>query len=218
MQEKHQQQANCEIDAPPGLPGLLARALDGAVGYGAYREAVGRMAEKGETSGAVPSEANVQYTRLNHQRMNRWDKTLRLDPEINKAVSRVSQPLTWLVLTESWCGDAAPVLPVMHAIARQIPSLDLRIASRDGNPELMEHFRTDGALSIPKLIAFDPESLEVGGCWGPRPAEAKELVRAYKAKHGKLTPEFRESLQMWYNRDKGRSIARELAGILFADE
>ena len=31
-----------------------------------------------------------------------------------------------------------------------------------------------------------------------------------KQEHGKLTPDFKQDLQVWYNKDKGRSIIEEL--------
>ena len=43
-------------------------------------------------------------------------------------------------------------------------------------------------------------------------------VRAYKAKHGGLSAEFRESLQQWYNTNGGRAIARELEELLALKE
>ena len=39
------------------------------------------------------------------------------------------------------------------------------------------------------------------------------MVEAYKKEHGKLTPEFKEDLQKWYNQDKGQSILSDLQAI-----
>jgi hypothetical protein len=38
--------------------------------------------------------------------MNRWDKTLKISVDIQKKISSIDKKLTFLVLTESWCGDA----------------------------------------------------------------------------------------------------------------
>ncbi len=40
----------------------------------------------------------------------------------------------------------------------------------------MNRFLTNGAMSIPKLIAIDDENEEVIGEWGPRSAAATKLV------------------------------------------
>lgn len=182
--------------------------------YPAYRELVRRQVAEGRTSGLNQSEAYVYYTLLNHKRMNRWDKKLELPEALKASLANMKTPLTWLVLTETWCGDAAPVLPVMHAFAMASPSLDLRIVHRDEHPELMDFFLTDGARSIPKLLVVQSETYRVLATWGPRPQEAKRLVDAYKEAHGKLTAEFRESLQKWYNKDQGKQIMQELSALL----
>ena len=41
-----------------------------------------------------------------------------------------------------------------------------------------------------------------------------QMVEEYKAIHGKLTPEFKEQLQKWYNEDKGVSIINDLKEII----
>ncbi|WP_338039104.1 hypothetical protein [Maribacter litopenaei] len=40
------------------------------------------------------------------------------------------------------------------------------------------------------------------------------MVDTFKEQYGTLTPEFRESLQIWYNKDKGESILKDLLGLL----
>jgi hypothetical protein len=85
---------------------------------------------------------------------------------------------------------------------------------RDEHPKLMDAFLTNGSRSIPKLIAFDTQFGEIIGDWGPRPSVATALVNDYKAKHGELTPEFKQDLQLWYNKDKGINIIEDLAGLI----
>ena len=40
------------------------------------------------------------------------------------------------------------------------------------------------------------------------------MVSDYKAEHGKLTPEFKEDLQHWYNKDKGQNVIEDLTVML----
>ena len=195
------------------LEDLLKKALHNSVGYEAYRAEMTRQAMAGETSGALQSESLIAYTKLNDRRMRRWEKTFRLPDAVRTELNRFEGELIWLVLTESWCGDAAPILPIMKAFEEASSGLQLRMADRDDHPELMARFKTDGALSIPKLLVVDPEGTQGLTSWGPRPAEPMRLTRAYKAKHGKLSAEFREDLQRWYNKDKGRAITEELSGL-----
>ncbi len=159
----------------------LKQALEESWSYSEYREEMARQVEAGETSGLEQSPDRVQYTLLNHRRMKRWEKTFRFPESVAHKIKDLAEgsaapKRTWLILTETWCGDAAPMLPLADAFARAIPGMDLRIASRDQHPDLMEQFRTDGALSIPKLLILDEKRDQVLEQWGPRPVPAKKLV------------------------------------------
>ncbi len=87
---------------------------------------------------------------------------------------------------------------------------------RDENEGLMNSFLTNGGKAIPKLIAIDGESGKVMNTFGPRPSVATSLVNEYKAEHGTLTPEFKQDLQVWYNKDKGQSTIEDLLELLKA--
>ncbi|MEL6989636.1 MAG: thioredoxin family protein, partial [Bacteroidota bacterium] len=39
-------------------------------------------------------------------------------------------------------------------------------------------------------------------------------VEDYKKEHGSLTPEFKQELQVWYNKDKGQNTAQDLIELL----
>ncbi|WP_246865710.1 thioredoxin family protein [Croceivirga thetidis] len=193
---------------------LINRAVATSQSYHEYRKMVTQYAAEGKTTGPEQSDSYIEYTQLNNRRMNRWDKTLKFSEEVSQKIRAVDSQLIFLVLTESWCGDAAPSVPVMNKIAELNPNIELRVALRDKNLELTDEFLTNGARSIPKLILINKETNEVLGDWGPRPEPASQLVQEYKAKHGKLTPEFRQDLQVWYNKDKGQNIAAELGALL----
>ncbi|ASV30502.1 thioredoxin family protein [Maribacter cobaltidurans] len=192
----------------------LTQALSNAISYHQYLNLVKIMAIEGKSTGNDTSEAYVNYTKLNAKRMQRWDKTLRFDDEVINKIKSVYVKVNWLVLTESWCGDASPALPVMNKISELNPNITLKVVIRDEHPELMRHFLTNGAMSIPKLIQLEPETQRVLGTWGPRSTKATHLVDAFKKEHGALTAEFRESLQIWYNKDKGQSILQDLLNLL----
>ncbi|MCX2718235.1 thioredoxin family protein [Lentiprolixibacter aurantiacus] len=191
----------------------IRAALPKATSYEDYRKLVLALAESGDTTGDK-TVSYINYTLLNNRRMKRWDKTLKITDEQMKGIKAFSGKVIWLVLTESWCGDAAHTIPAMNKIAELNPGIDLKILQRDEHPKLMDHFLTNGARSIPKLIMLDANSLEVKGEWGPRPAVAGKMVAHYKKEHGKLTAEFREELQNWYNKDKGQETFNELITLL----
>lgn len=192
---------------------LVERALLKAISYGDYRKKVTLLAAAGKSSGPEQTEALANYTLLNDRRMKRFDKTVKIDTEIVSKIESITEKMTLLVLTESWCGDAAPTLPVMHKIAELNGNIDFKVLLRDENTELMNRFLTNSALSIPKLILLDADN-EVFDTWGPRPKPAAQLVREHKQKHGELLPEIKEEIQQWYNKDKGRTTLEEIVALL----
>ncbi|WP_340170661.1 thioredoxin family protein [Lacinutrix sp.] len=182
--------------------------------YQDYRTLVKDLVEKESTTSKEKTEALANYTMLNDRRMKRWDKTIKTDETVKENVSNLNINQTWLVLTESWCGDAAHVMPVINKVAELNTNIDFKVVLRDENLDLMNQFLTNGGQSIPKLIMIDNNTNKVINTFGPRPIEATQLVNDYKTKHGKLTPEFKEDLQSWYNKNKGQNVIEDLVGLL----
>ena len=193
---------------------LIEEALSKALSYTEYRALVAELAIAGKSTGPEQTEALTNYTQLNDRRMKRWDKTIKFSEDTLAEINKVAHKTTWLVLSESWCGDASPALPVMHKISELNPNISLKIVLRDENVALMNRFLTNGGMAIPKLISIDEVTREVNGDWGPRSSAATKLVETYKAEHGVLTAEFKQDLQVWYNKDKGQSILSDLLEMM----
>jgi hypothetical protein len=193
---------------------IIHKAISKSMSYAQFRELVSNMAANNGTSGPEQTEANKHYTVLNDKRMRRWDKTLKISVEAVKQLVDYQKKVYWLVITESWCGDSAPSLPVMNKISLYNDRIDLRIVLRDEHPKLMQGFLTNGKMSIPKLIMIDKGSSEVMGTWGPLPAEATAMANEYRKLHEVLSPEFKEDLQNWFNKNKGQNIFEELQQLL----
>ncbi len=192
----------------------LAEALENAISYETYRELVAGLVAEGKSTGPEQTEALLNYSTLNDRRMKRLDKTIKLSDDTIKAVENYKGDVTWLVLTESWCGDAAQTMPAMQKLASLSDNIDFKVVLRDENLELMDQYLTNGGRSIPKLIAIDNTSDEVVGTWGPRPTNATKLVNDFKEANGALTPEFKQDLQVWYNKDKGKDTINDLLKLL----
>ena len=182
---------------------------------------VGELLEQGKTTGTNQSDAIIGYGRLNRQRMDRLAKTITIDDAIKCSISANEREMIWLIITEGWCGDAAQNIPVIEKIAGESGKIETRYIVRDENLELVDEFLTNGARSIPKLIALDAETFNVIFTWGPRPDEAQEMFDRMKS-DGVEKPIISEQLQRWYNADKGASIQREFevlireSGVLYA--
>lgn len=193
---------------------IIKESLPKAISYDNYRLLVAKLVEEKQSSGLFQTENLINYTLLNDKRMRRLDKTLKISNEDVLKVKQLNKKVTWLVLTESWCGDAAQTMPVMNKLANLNPNIDFKVLLRDENLELMNRFLYNETLSIPKLIMIDNTTGDVVGDWGPRPAAATKLVDDYKKEHGKLTAEFKQELQMWYTKDKGQSTVKDLLASL----
>jgi thiol-disulfide isomerase/thioredoxin len=193
---------------------IIKNSLDNSIDYADYKRLMEKLVLDKYTTGEIVSEANINYTMLNERRMNRWDKKLKIEEIDELKCKGFSTQIIWLVITESWCGDAAHVMPVMNKIAELNDNINLRIVLRDDNEDLMDRFLTNESRSIPKLIMIDAESFDVLDVYGPRPSIATKLVQDYKKEHGKLTAEFKEDLQRWYNKDKGITTVNDLVELL----
>ncbi len=191
----------------------IEEGLQKAISYTSYRKIISDLIASGKSSGPIQSEDLLNYSKLNDRRMTRLDKTIQLSHETLLALKKIDKPITWLVLTEGWCGDAAQTLPVINKIADESDLITLKIIFRDEHEELMSHFLTNGGKSIPKLIVLNSEN-DVLNTWGPRPNIATKMVQDYKDTHGQLDAAFKQELQVWYNKNKGVNIQENMVGLL----
>ena len=191
------------------LKNKLKEAVNNGMHYEEYKTLINDLMDTGKSTGHTQSDDMLNYSKLSQKRMKRWDKTFKLKSEDNSFFEGLKKRVTFLVISEGWCGDAAHALPVLNKIAESSENIDLKIVLRDDNDELIQAFLTNGGKSIPKLIALD-DRLNVLFTWGPRPSLATTLVNNYKTTHGKLTPKFKEDLQKWYNKDKGQNTVKDI--------
>ncbi|MCE2682781.1 MAG: thioredoxin family protein, partial [Cryomorphaceae bacterium] len=94
----------------------------------------------------------VEYTKLNHSRMHRWEKTGKLTEECISTIQSISTPMHWILITEPWCGDAAHSVPFLAKMAEENPLIHLEIQLRDSEGSEIESYLTNGGKSIPILI------------------------------------------------------------------
>lgn len=189
---------------------IIKDSLQKGMSYPAYRSLVKRLVEDNSNTGLEKNENLAAYTKLNDSRMRRWDKILKISDDDKAKLSQFNENISWLVITESWCGDAAHIVPALNKIAEAI-NIDFRVVLRDDNLDLMDMFLTNGARAIPMLIMIDNNTGDVINTFGPRPSKATQMVQDYKAKYGTITPEFKEDLQVWYNKDKGQNIVKDIS-------
>lgn len=193
---------------------IIKESLKESFSYQEYRDFVTDLAKEDKSTGHEQREDLVHYTQLNEARLHRLDKTMQLTDEVKSFLENLKTEYTWLVISESWCGDAAQILPIINKMAEVSDKIDLKIVLRDDNEELMNLFLTKGTKSIPKLIIIDKETNEVINDFGPRPSGAKQLILDYKAEHGVVDETAKIELQKWYLQDKGISTQKEIVELM----
>ena len=192
---------------------IIRNSLLKAISYSTYRNLIDKYEAEGKSSGTEQTQDQVHYTALNQKRYKRLDKTIQIPEDKAQYFASYDKSVCLLVITESWCADAAQIVPVVHKISECNPKLTMKLVFRDENEELMNLFLTNGGKAIPVVIFLDLED-KVLAHWGSRPSTATQMVAEEKAKNGKLTPEFKEELQKWYNQDKGTTIISDFIKIL----
>lgn len=156
----------------------------------------------------------MPYAELNEARLHRLDKTLQVEPEVALVMENLGSDYIWLVISESWCGDAAQSVPMLNKMAELTAKVELRIVFRDRHLELMDQYLTNGGRAIPKLLVVEKDTLNVVGDWGPRPADAVKLVNDYKAEKGKFDEDGIILLNKWYTKNKGQQVQQEVAALM----
>lgn len=136
------------------LQQIIKDAANKSISYEQYRAFVEAHTVNGTNSGDEVTEALAEYTKLNNQRMKRLDKTLKILPEYQEFLNSFDKDVYFLIITESWCGDAAQTMPMMNKVA-QAAGVDFKVVLRDENPLLMDRFLTNGGRAIAKLILVD---------------------------------------------------------------
>ena len=188
----------------------LDKALTQGMDYDSYRSKVETLFNEGKTTNDDNRESMLHYTKLNMQRMKKWDKIAKLTEASIDQMRSISNPETWIVLTEGWCGDAAHALPILHKLSEASEKVEVKYILRDEHPELMDQFLTNGGRSIPKVIRLDANTNEVLTTWGPRPAAIQKRIMENKNSSNPIPyQELSLETQKWYAKDKGKTIQLE---------
>ena len=193
----------------------IGKALFNSHSYEEYRKLMADLLQQGKSTAVEQTDERTHYSELNESRMRRLDKTMKITDENKCKLRGLNNHYIWLVLTESWCGDAAQILPILHKMTLESnEKIEMKLVLRDDNEELMNHFLTNKGKAIPKLIMIDKETGSVVGDWGPRPQGAIDLIENYKEKLGVIDETAKADLQLWYLHDKGVSTQNEIIQLL----
>lgn len=196
---------------------VTEQVIEKGFSYSEFVEFTEKLVEEKRTTGANQSEAYLDYTRMCLQRMNRWNKTAKVSAKMTHLMESIEEPQIWLVITEAWCGDGAQSIPYMAKLAELNPKIKLRIIMRDEYPEIMDAYLTNGARSIPKLVAFTEDLKVELFTWGPKPFYLMNRHKEYKHdSKGLAYPGFLEEIHLWYAKNKNQDLETELFPLIQA--
>jgi thiol-disulfide isomerase/thioredoxin len=112
-------------------------------------------------------------------------------PEDGLAEKLKAHKLHFLTITEDWCGDAMMINPIIRKVA-EAADIDVRVALRDADTELIDRHLTNGGRAIPIILIFNNEG-NLLGKWGPRAPEVQQIVDELRATlPSKEDPSFEE--------------------------
>ncbi|MGB0404161.1 MAG: thioredoxin family protein [Salibacteraceae bacterium] len=187
---------------------LLKEKIAAGIGYDQFRAELEQFVEAGKTSGPNQSEALSQHTKMNFQRLKKWEKITRISEGTNKSLTAKKSNTTWLMIGEAWCGDVGQNIVPINEMAK-LAGAELKFVYRDENLDLMDHFLTNGGRSIPKVIIVDDDSMEVIAEWGPRPQEIQNWFLSEKSKLEFDKSSVMEKVHLWYAKNKHEAIQKE---------
>jgi Thioredoxin len=193
----------------------LTKTTGNALSYESYLHLIDELLAAGKTTGNDQDPSHLEKAPLNRQRMKRLDKVGVLSDELINAIQRIQIPISFLVITEGWCGDSAQNLPYIHKIAEAGQGkIKEYYFLRDENPELMDQFLTNGGRAIPKLIAIHQETGEVLFTWGPRPLQIQEWHYQMRQENSLTKEELGIELHQLYTKNKGGYLQDDFIELL----
>ncbi len=182
---------------------IPADVWQAGLGWAEYFTMLEKLLAEGKTTGQQQTPERLEHARLNLLRMKRIYEQFNLDTESVSVFEKAPKNLQLLMIVEGWCGDAAQIVPALQKIAEKM-GWETRYILRDEYPEIMNMFLTNGARSIPAVVALTPELKVMGKHWGPRPALLIDLVNNWKAEMSK--EDWHKLMHTWYAKDKGNTL------------
>lgn len=196
----------------PTQPVLTATQFAAGLSYPAYRQHI--AAALATEFPAPPLAKMLPYYQQAVDRMDQLAPTIQLLPELPAALTRLTRPYVWAIITEGWCGDASHTVPIFEAVAQASGGhLTTRYFLRDTHPDLINRYLTNGGQAIPIAVVLHADTLTEAGVWGPRPAPLQAIHQDLKARE---VP-FREvisTVNNWYEHDAGHTTQQELLALV----
>lgn len=156
----------------------------------------------------------LPYYRECVERLDQITPTIHLLPELQAALTSLSQRYIWAIITEGWCGDASHTVPLLEAVAQASGgSIETRYFLRSANTDLIDRYLTNGGRAMPIAVLLHADSLTEAAVWGPRPAPLQALMQDLKARQ--VPPkDITAQAHAWYDQDANRTTQHELLALV----
>jgi hypothetical protein len=135
---------------------------------------------------------------------------IQLTPEDERFFRELKQHLNILIISESWCSDCVLNVPIIAKLAEINPQIKVVIFPRDHYPEIMDMYLTNGKRTIPAVIMFDDNFVEVGR-WIERPLVVQKVFS--EGTEAEIATMKRDYLQGLYLEETVREIRCVIEGI-----
>lgn len=156
-------------------------------------------------------EFYFSYTEANFKRFSKIKTKVALNKKLYNELNEGIDNWIWILITEPWCGDASFMQPVIEAICIA-GNIDLKIALRDKEEDLMNAYLTNGGKSIPKLVVLN-EDLQELFTWGPRPVGLQKEIEILLKSGGSNDDKLKLAHQ-WYRKYGNEAIQQELLDLI----
>ena len=124
---------------------LLNKIISVGLSYQEYYDLTKNEIETTDTTNLSDDDKKrFEDKKLNLHRMTRIEMHYSVSEELKNLILQVDKPQTWMIISETWCGDSAQNIPFIAKIAAVNPRIELKIVMRDSNPDIMDMYLTNG--------------------------------------------------------------------------
>jgi len=176
-----------------------------------YQEFFKKVISKEIIKPPYEDEFYFNYTEANFKRRASVAKKVELNKKLYNELDNTTRNWTWILITEPWCGDASFIQPIIEAICLA-GEIELKIALRDKQEDIMNAYLTNGGKAIPKLVVLDKDLNELFN-WGPRPAALQNEIQNLLKNNGTNDEKLKLAHQ-WYRKYGNDTVQQELLDLI----
>lgn len=159
-----------------------------------YQNAIDNLIAKADDK-SEEDEKQLEYITNNLHTIETVLKTY--EPSIAiKSITKTIQPIEVYIIMENWCGSSAGNIPYVVKIMNTITDVKIHIVPRDENDDFMNQYLSEGKKSIPIVIGFDVNGIELFK-WGSSSVAQATYAKTLQ-KHSIPFPDFIIAMKKWF--------------------